>query len=206
MSDLGSKLIPGVESPQCFFFQLRSERSSPIYDSSHHIPIYLREFLTIDISSLPTLPPSGSSALLFRPLQKLAETNICLICSIERFLGGPLLLDMDGSVQSKIVCTIVWCSSLLLAPHNNFEEKGLFGEGWDFFLLPLFSFGFGLCTVVRIFWVCGWYIEDFTGRELGFSLWWTRASQPGVASCSFQSNILSKLWLSWLCETAWACP
>lgn len=85
MSDLGSKLTPGMESPQCFFFQFWSERSSPIYDASCHIRVYLREFMTIDISPLPTFPLSGSSALQFRPLQKLAETNICLICIIERF-------------------------------------------------------------------------------------------------------------------------
>lgn len=170
LPDSGSKLTPGMESPQCLFFQCWSEKCSPIYGASHHIPICLREFMVTDMPSPPALPPSGSSGRQFNPLEKLVETNTCILCSIEGFLGGPLLLICAKYNQLYIA----QCSNLLPAPRNSFGEKSLFwGEGWGFFLLlfllhPIFS----LCGVT--------FLDPVVGVQ------WISLSESSVSSCNGQ--------------------
>lgn len=98
LPDLGSEFTPGMETSQCLFFQYCSEKLSPIHGASHHIPICLRQFMTINMFSLPIVSPSGGSGPQFNPLEKLVETYTCILCRIKGFLGGPLLLDVNASV------------------------------------------------------------------------------------------------------------
>lgn len=89
---------------QCLFFQCCFEKFSLVYGAGHHIPICLRELMTIHIPPPPFNPHQGLWFTQFNPLEKLGETKTYILCYVEGFLGGTLLSEMDGAMQNKTIC------------------------------------------------------------------------------------------------------
>lgn len=118
--------------------------------------------MATDMFSLPTVPPSGGPGPQFNPLEKLVETYTCILCRIKGFLGGPLLLDMDGSVQNKTNPTHsdaqIYSQLLviLLETEACLEEKAEAFSSFYSFSIPSLD-----CAVLLLFWslwlVCSWF-------------------------------------------------